>query len=248
MTKNFGVPLRILDIQKPEEERVADRLVEEYGDWSEDYLIPQVFIEDEEGHIMHLLTGFSESVLATKAAWKALFSSKYYKTLLHQQIGVIPNSIKTLVTKKIQFTGQCRLHCDQSTSLVELWSDSKRYAGAYVCPNGYASRLLCFNREADIKWFKNFLTNQVGDEMVKDRDLRVATRHGWELEGDLTTEIRSLSSTGVINVVYWTTYPQTEEEKRRGVFLCSDPQTGNGCRRLFVQEVTSMKRLCPQCK
>jgi glutaredoxin len=248
MAKDFGVPLRVLDIQKSEEERVADRLVEEYGDWSEDYLVPQVFIEYENNRVEHLLTGFSESVLATKAAWKALFSSKYYKTLLHQQTGVISNSIKTFVPNNIQFTGQCRLHCDQNTSLVELWSDVKRYAGAYVCPNGYAARLLCFTQEADIKWFKNFLTKQVGKDLVKDRDLRIATRHGWELGGDLTTEIRSLSSTGKISAVYWTTYPQTEEEKRRGVFVCSDPQTGKGCRRLFVQEITSTNRFCPHCE
>jgi hypothetical protein len=247
MAKDFGVPLRILDIQKPEEEKIADRLVEKYGDWSEDYLIPQVFIEYENGRVEHLLTGFSESVSATKVAWKALFSSKYYKTLLQQQTGVIPNSIQALVTKKIKFTGQCRLHCDQSTSLVELWSDAKQYVGVYVCPNGYAARLLCFNQDADSKWFKNFLSKQVGESMVKDRDLRIATRHGWELGGDLTNEIKGLSSSGKIKVVYWTTYPQTEEEKRQGVFLCSDLQLDKGCRRLFVQKITSSKRLCPQC-
>jgi hypothetical protein len=248
MAKDLGVPLRVLDIKNSEQERVADGLVEEYGDWSEDYLIPQVFIEYEEGKVKHLLTGFSESVLATKTAWKALFSSRYYKTLLNQQTGVIPNSIKTFIYKNMRFNGRCRIHCDKITSLVELWSDSKFFVGAYVCPNGYASRLLCFSREPDIKWFKKFLTNQIGEDMVKDRDLRVATRHGWELEGDLATEIGSLSPTGVINVVYWTTYPQTEEEQRRGVFLCSDPQTGNGCKRLFVQEITSTNRLCPKCK
>jgi hypothetical protein len=237
-----------LDIQNSEEERVADILVEEYGDWSEDYLIPQVFIEYKEGRIKHLLTGFSESVLATKTAWKAFFSSRYYKTLLHQQTGVIANSIKTFVNNNMRFNGRCRIHCDQITSLVELWSDSKLFVGAYVCPNGYASRLLCFNREPDRKWFKNFLTNQVGNEMIKDRDLRVATRYGWELEGELSTEIRSLSLSGVMNVVYWTRYPQTEEEKRRGVVLCLNTQTGKGCRSLFVQEVTSNNRLCSKCR
>ena len=216
--------------------------------WSEDYLIPQVFIEYKNSRVKHILTGFSESVLATKVAWKALFSSRYYEKLLHQQKGVIPNSIKTFVNKNIRFNGRCRIHCDKITSLVELWSDSNIFAGAYVCPSGYASRLLCFNREPDIEWFKNFLTNQVGEEMVKDRDLRVATRYGWDLEGDLAIEIRSLSPSGVINVVYWTMYPKSEEERRRGVFLCSDPQTGKGCNRLFVQELTSTNRLCPQCK
>jgi len=248
MANDLGVSLRILDIKDSEQERVADRLIEEYGDWSEDYLIPQVFIEYEDDRVNHLLTGFSESVLATKAAWKALFSSRYYRKLLYQQTGLIQNSIKTFVNRYLRFNGRCRIHCDKLTSLVELWSDSKIFTGAYVCPNGYASRVLCFSTEPDIKWFKNFLTNQVGEEMVKDHDLRVATRHGWELESDLVTEIRSLSPTDVINVLYWTTYPQTEEERRRGMFLCSDPQKGKGCKKLFVQEIMSTNRLCPKCR
>ena len=43
----------------------ADELVEKYGDWSEDYLIPQVFIEFEDGTFDHVLTGDSKGTKYT---------------------------------------------------------------------------------------------------------------------------------------------------------------------------------------
>lgn len=74
--------LRVLDIDKIEEMKLADRLVKEHGDFSEDYLIPQVFIEREDGNIEHIFTGFSEGVHITKARWDDFRSSEYYRTSL----------------------------------------------------------------------------------------------------------------------------------------------------------------------
>jgi len=68
MAKDFKVPLRVLDIEIAEQEIVADRLIEEHGDWSEDYLIPQVFVESADGQVTHLLTGFSEAVSVTETS------------------------------------------------------------------------------------------------------------------------------------------------------------------------------------
>lgn len=248
IAKDFGVPLRVLDIEISEEEIVADRLVEEYGDWSEDYLIPQVFIEYADGQVSHLLTGFSEAVSVTEASWEALFSSSYYKNLLHEQAFMKRKSLKDFVNRYLNFEARCRRHCDKFTSLNELWSDSNNMVGAYVCPDGYVSRVIYFSIDPDINWFKKFLTTQVGEEIFTERDLRLATRHGWELESDASTEISNMSPTGVVKEVYWTTYPKTNEERRRGVFLCLDPQKGKGCKRLFVQEVHSSNRLCPKCR
>lgn len=87
MADDLGVPLRILDIDVPEEECVADRLVEEHGDYIEDYIIPQVFLEYEEGKVKHILTGFSEGVSVTKARWNDLFKSEFYQSLLSGQNG-----------------------------------------------------------------------------------------------------------------------------------------------------------------
>ena len=74
------VPLRILDIDKRAQEKVADRLVREYGDASPDYLIPQVFLEWSDGSVEHLLTGFSEQVPRTDRAWRDLFASERFRT------------------------------------------------------------------------------------------------------------------------------------------------------------------------
>jgi len=227
---------------------VADRLVEEHGDWSEDYLIPQVFVEYTDGQVIHLLTGFSEAVSATKASWEALFSSSYYKNLLREQTFTNHKSLKDFVNRYLNFKGQCRRHCNKFTSLDELWSDSNNMVGVYVCPDGYVSRVIYFSIDPDINWFKKFLITQVGNEIFNDRDLRLATRHGWELESDASTEISNMSPTGVIREVYWTNYPKTDEERKRGVFLCSNLQKIKGCRKLFVQEVNSINRLCQKCR
>jgi hypothetical protein len=69
------VPLRILDVDQPEEERISDVLVKAHGDWSDDYLVPQVFLELEDGRVVHLLTGVPGSVESTAALWDRLLGS-----------------------------------------------------------------------------------------------------------------------------------------------------------------------------
>ncbi len=109
------------------------------------------------------------------------------------------------------------------------------------------SRVVYFSVHPDVKRFKTFLCSQVGEKIVADRDFRPATRHGWELAGNAMAEIGNVSSTGVIKEVYWTIYPKTEDERRRGVFLCSNLERGRRRRRLFVQDKNSRNRQCPKC-
>jgi len=85
VAKDLDIPLRVLDIDVPEQERVADRLVEEYGDYVEDYIIPQVFLEYDEERVKHLFTGFSEGVPVTEARWADLLESRLYRDLLGAQ-------------------------------------------------------------------------------------------------------------------------------------------------------------------
>ena len=82
MARELNVELRVLDIDPPDQEREADSLVKEHGDFAEDYLIPQVFIEQDDGDIQHIFTGFSEGVQVTSAKWDNFFASKYYAGLL----------------------------------------------------------------------------------------------------------------------------------------------------------------------
>ncbi len=60
---------------------VADELVRKYGDWSPDYVIPQVFLEFEDGSMMHVLTGYSEGVAYTKKAIENLLGSRLFAGL-----------------------------------------------------------------------------------------------------------------------------------------------------------------------
>jgi hypothetical protein len=74
-----------LDIDDPEQEATADALVKQYGDDAEDYLIPQVFLEDDKGSAKHIFTGFSEGVQVTKARWDDFEAGKFYTQALKRR-------------------------------------------------------------------------------------------------------------------------------------------------------------------
>ncbi len=81
LAKNLKIPLQVLNIDDPDQERAADTLVRKFGDDAEDYLIPQVFLERDDGTAVHLFTGFSEAVSITAARWDDFFSSQLYREL-----------------------------------------------------------------------------------------------------------------------------------------------------------------------
>ena len=65
------VPVRLLDIDDPVQEAEADRLVERYGDYTMDYLIPQLFLETSDGSVEHLLTGIpGDPSVGTRGEWE----------------------------------------------------------------------------------------------------------------------------------------------------------------------------------
>lgn len=76
--EKLGVPCFLYDIDDPEQERKADQLVRKYGDWSEDYLVPQVFVETSDGEMRHVLTGYSESLELTRRAVDNLLRSPLF--------------------------------------------------------------------------------------------------------------------------------------------------------------------------
>lgn len=77
----LGIPINLYDIDT-DSVKVADELVEKYGDWSPDYLIPQVFLEFDDGEIRHVLTGQSQGVAYTRRAIDNLLKSPYFKGLV----------------------------------------------------------------------------------------------------------------------------------------------------------------------
>jgi len=247
MAEELGVPFRVLDVQISEQEEEADRLVEEHGDWSEDYLIPQVFLEYVDGRVDHVLTGFSESVSVTEASWEALFSSIYYRNLILEKDLPERRQLKRFVDKYLSFKGRCRRHCKESTAFTEIFSESDCIVGAYVCEDGYVSRVIYFSTDPDIEWFRDFLVSQVGEEIVNSRDIRPATRHGWELGDEPSVEMCNMSPNGRLKEIYWTISPKSEDDVNRGVFLCFDPEERQGCRKLFIQDMKLRNKLCNNC-
>jgi len=134
---------------------------------------------------------------------------------------------------------RCYRHCQDRARFVPLQADRPGILGGYFCPGNYASRVVYFSLDPDREWFEKFLQNQVGNR-VRSRDIRSATRHGWELGGNAETEITKISDDG-IRQLYWTVYPSTEEEKTSGAFRCEN------CGKLFVKGFTDERKLCDDC-
>jgi thiol-disulfide isomerase/thioredoxin len=73
--KELGVPLVLHDIDTDDVEG-ADELVKNYGDWTPDYLIPQVFLEADDGKIEHVLTGDPRGLRFTRQAVETLLRDR----------------------------------------------------------------------------------------------------------------------------------------------------------------------------
>ena len=69
----LGIPCRLYDIDT-EDVGAADELVRKFGDWSPDYLIPQVFLEYGNGKMQHVLTGNPQGVHMTRKAVEDLLN------------------------------------------------------------------------------------------------------------------------------------------------------------------------------
>lgn len=135
---------------------------------------------------------------------------------------------------------KCYRHCQQNAKFTPLRTDHPGVIGGYACPGNYVSRVVYFSLQPDQAWFETFLRGQVGD-LLRSRDLRVATRHGWELGGKAESEIKQVSSDG-IRQIYWTLYPVSESEKTSGPFRCEN------CGSLFVKSFSDDADLCTKCR
>ena len=76
--KELGVPCVLHDIETADV-KVADELVKRYGDWTPDYVIPQVFFEMDDGRIEHVLTGDRRGLQYTRQAVEALLKGRLAK-------------------------------------------------------------------------------------------------------------------------------------------------------------------------
>jgi len=127
--------------------------------------------------------------------------------------------------------------------------DASRLVGAYVCPDDFVSQVVYFSLSPDMKWFEDLITSQVGREQFASEDVRVGSRHGWELGGDAQQLLESkLGTDPRVTEVYWTRYPRTDAEKQVAISLCVGEFSRKGCLKLFAHDRNMIRRLCPICQ
>ncbi len=149
----------------------------------------------------------------------------------------------------LSFKGKCFRHCDKQTSMKVLVEAPTQVLGAYVCPDGFVSQVVYFSQKPDLKWFTDKLTSEVGLENFTSNDVRVASRHGWELGGKaLKTLEEKAGKNSMITEVYWTRYARTDAEKQTVISLCMGDRSRPGCSKLFAHDRDSAESFCPTCK
>jgi hypothetical protein len=127
--------------------------------------------------------------------------------------------------------------------------DSTRVLGAYVCPDGFVSQVVYFSQKPDLHWFNGLISSQVGADNFATSDVRVASRHGWELGGDAQEILRAkLGPNASLIEVYWTRYARTDVEKRIAVSLCMGDGSRSGCLSLFAHESRRIEKFCSTCR
>jgi len=71
----LGIPCILYDIDS-DDEAAADDLVRRFGDWTADYLVPQVFLEYDRNEFRHVLTGDPRGVAFTRRAVEDLLATE----------------------------------------------------------------------------------------------------------------------------------------------------------------------------
>jgi hypothetical protein len=130
-----------------------------------------------------------------------------------------------------------------------LLQEPTRVLGAYVCPDGFVSQVVYFSQKPNLKWFSDVIVSQVGEENFTGNDIRVATRHGWELGGEATKTLEAqLGANPSITEAYWTRYPKTDAQKQMAISLCTGDSSRAGCLRLFAHDRSKAESFCPTCR
>lgn len=144
--------------------------------------------------------------------------------------------IREFIEEKFSEPTTCYGHCQQQSQIRFLSRDNDLIA-CFSCPSGYVSRIINYGEDLNVQKFKEFLSNLLSKTRdVKDEEIRVATRYGWDLGLDTNAK--------VMRVAYWTqNYRRTKSDDpdRVSVFLCSN------CNSLFLQPLSSRNSLCGKC-
>ena len=159
------------------------------------------------------------------------------------------STLKVFIDRHLTFTGKCFHHCEKPTTMRIIKDSDEKIVAAYTCPDGFVSQVVYFARsKPDLEWFRNLLSEQVGKRNVSKRDIRIASRYGWELGEQARQELESqLGPKGKITEVYWTRYPKTEQQKKIAISLCIGDSNDPGCMKLFAHSRRSKPVRCTVC-
>jgi len=129
---------------------------------------------------------------------------------------------------------KCYGHCDQTATMRFLVSGEPAVA-CYSCPAGYVSKVMVYGKRDAREALRSFVAGALGDQPVREEDIRTATRHPWDLN------VSGLE----MKVAYWTQNyrgSKVEDPNRRALFLCSE------CGSAYVKPVTAPGTKCAKCQ
>jgi hypothetical protein len=127
--------------------------------------------------------------------------------------------LEEIIDARLRTEGKCYGHCKSGTEMT-LLKDGKNTFSFMSCPEGYVSRIVMYGRELDVPAFRHFLKSTAGVGEVSDADIRIATRHPWDLgieDGGKETVL--------LKEAYWTqNYRRTKSDdpSREALFLCRE--------------------------
>lgn len=145
-------------------------------------------------------------------------------------------NLAELVRDHFSLQTNCYRHCDEPTTL-RIIAEGEATIGCYTCPSGYVSRVVLYAKRAEPKLLMKFLKNSAGEMDIAEADMRIASRHPWDLGIDVRDET-------VFQEVYWTqNYRRTEsnQPQRKALFVCAN------CNSLYLKPLNSEKNLCDKC-
>ncbi len=156
-------------------------------------------------------------------------------------------TFRSIVKRFLTYPAKCYRHCEQEASFQRLVEDEDRIVGAYVCPAGYVSRIICFAPSLDVEWFKNLLIEKFVGNVVRETEIRVATRYSWEIETKTDAHRQTAAKNPTLapritRQAYWSPPRARDASTQQGAFVCSN------CKRFFIQNITADLKTCPRCR